>query len=36
MAYNSLEEFVQVLEREDELKRVTYPVKPELEITEIA
>ena len=36
MAYNSLEEFVQVLEREGELKRVTYPVKAELEITEIA
>jgi len=36
MAYNSLEEFVQVLERKGELKRVTYPVKAELEITEIA
>ncbi|TAK08238.1 menaquinone biosynthesis decarboxylase [bacterium] len=36
MAYNSLEEFVQVLERQGELKRVTYPVKAELEITEIA
>ncbi|OGP97333.1 MAG: menaquinone biosynthesis decarboxylase [Deltaproteobacteria bacterium RBG_16_55_12] len=36
MAYNSLQEFVQVLEREGELKRVTYPVKAELEITEIA
>ncbi len=36
MAYNSLQEFVQVLEREGELKRITYPVKAELEITEIA
>src|SRR3990167_947714 len=36
MAYNSLQEFVQVLERECDLKRVTYPVKAELEITEIA
>src|SRR5574341_1248487 len=35
MAYNSLQEFVQVLERESELKRITYPVKAELEITEI-
>src|SRR5574341_1522197 len=36
MAYNSLQEFVQVLEREGELKRISYPVKAELEITEIA
>jgi 4-hydroxy-3-polyprenylbenzoate decarboxylase len=36
MAYNSLAEFVQVLEREKELKRVAHPVKAELEITEIA
>ena len=36
MPYNSLSEFVQVLERENELKRITHPVKPELEITEIA
>jgi 4-hydroxy-3-polyprenylbenzoate decarboxylase len=36
MAYNSLEEFVQVLERCGELKRISHPVKPELEITEIA
>ncbi|OGQ77583.1 MAG: menaquinone biosynthesis decarboxylase [Deltaproteobacteria bacterium RIFCSPLOWO2_12_FULL_60_19] len=36
MAYNSLQEFVQVLEREGELKRIRYPVKPELEVTEIA
>jgi 4-hydroxy-3-polyprenylbenzoate decarboxylase len=36
MAYNSLQEFVQVLEREGELKRITYPVKAALEITEVA
>ena len=36
MAYNNLAEFVQVLEREGELKRITYPVKAELEIAEIA
>ncbi len=36
MPYNNLQDFVQVLEREGELKRITYPVKPELEITEIA
>ena len=36
MAYNSLQEFVQVLEREGELKRIRHPVKPELEIAEIA
>jgi 4-hydroxy-3-polyprenylbenzoate decarboxylase len=36
MAYNNLSEFVQVLERAGELKRISYPVKAELEITEIA
>jgi len=36
MAYNNLQDFVQVLEREGELKRIAYPVKPALEITEIA
>jgi 4-hydroxy-3-polyprenylbenzoate decarboxylase len=36
MAYNSLQDFVQVLEREGELKRITHAVKAELEITEIA
>jgi 4-hydroxy-3-polyprenylbenzoate decarboxylase len=36
MAYNSLEDFLQVLERQGELKRITHPVKAELEITEIA
>jgi len=36
MPYYSLTDFVQVLERDGELKRVTYPVRAELEITEIA
>jgi len=36
MAYNSLEDFLQVLELEGELKRISYPVKAELQITEIA
>ena len=36
MAYSSLHDFVQVLQRDGELKRITYPVKAELEITEIA
>jgi 4-hydroxy-3-polyprenylbenzoate decarboxylase len=36
MPYYSLTEFVQVLEREGELKRVSYPVNAELEITEVA
>jgi 4-hydroxy-3-polyprenylbenzoate decarboxylase len=36
MPYNSLSEFVQVLEREGELKRISHPVNAELEITEIA
>jgi 4-hydroxy-3-polyprenylbenzoate decarboxylase len=36
MAYNSLTEFVQVLAQQGELKRITYPVKAELEIAEIA
>lgn len=36
MPYNSLSDFVQVLERAGELKRIAHPVKPELEITEIA
>ena len=36
MAYSNLADFVQVLQREGELKRITYPVKAELEITEIA
>lgn len=35
MPYNSLADFVQALERENELKRINYPVKAELEITEI-
>ena len=36
MAYDNLAEFVQVLEREGELKRISHPVNAELEITEIA
>jgi 4-hydroxy-3-polyprenylbenzoate decarboxylase len=36
MPYYSLTAFVQVLERAGELKRITHPVKAELEITEIA
>lgn len=36
MAYNNLAEFVQVLERDGELKRIGYPVKADLEISEIA
>jgi 4-hydroxy-3-polyprenylbenzoate decarboxylase len=36
MAYNSLQQFVQDLEKAGELKRISYPVKAELQITEIA
>ena len=36
MAYNSLQDFLQVLEREGELRRISHPVNAELEITEIA
>jgi 4-hydroxy-3-polyprenylbenzoate decarboxylase len=36
MPYNSLLDFVQVLERSGDLKRIAYPVKAELEIAEIA
>src|SRR2546430_5874929 len=36
MPYNSLVDFVQVLTKEGELRRINYPVKAELEITEIA
>ena len=36
MPYNSLADFVQVLDREGDLKRISHPVKAELEITEIA
>jgi 4-hydroxy-3-polyprenylbenzoate decarboxylase len=36
MAYSSLRDFIQVLEREGELKRISHPIKAELEITEIA
>ncbi len=36
MSYNSLEDFVKVLEREGELRRIHFPVDAKLEITEIA
>jgi len=36
MPYNSLADFIQVLEGAGELKRITHPVKAELEVTEIA
>jgi 4-hydroxy-3-polyprenylbenzoate decarboxylase len=36
MAYNSLHDFVQVLEQAGELNHIAHPVKAELEITEIA
>ena len=36
MAYHSLEEFIRTLERQGELRRITHPVRVELEITEIA
>src|SRR5215470_19559999 len=36
MGYNGFRDFVQVLARQGELKRITYPVKAELEVTEIA
>jgi len=36
MPYNSLSNFVQVLENAGELRRISYPVKAELEIAEIA
>jgi len=36
MAYDNLDSFVRSLEQHGELRRITYPVKVELEITEIA
>lgn len=36
MAYESFQEFLQRLEREDELRRIREPVSPYLEITEVA
>ncbi|MEX0806619.1 MAG: menaquinone biosynthesis decarboxylase [Candidatus Binatia bacterium] len=36
MPYSSLQDFVEILEREGELRRIRYPVKAELEIAEIA
>jgi 4-hydroxy-3-polyprenylbenzoate decarboxylase len=35
MAYNGLREFIRLLETKNELIRITYPVNPELEITDI-
>jgi 4-hydroxy-3-polyprenylbenzoate decarboxylase len=36
MAYNSLQQFVQALAQQGELKRISHPVNAELQITEIA
>ena len=36
MPYNNLQQFVQALDHSGELKRISYPVRAELEITEIA
>jgi 4-hydroxy-3-polyprenylbenzoate decarboxylase len=36
MAYDSFQDFLRRLEREDELRHITQPVSPKLEITEIA
>lgn len=36
MAYKSQRDFIELLEKRGELKRISYPVSPELEITEIA
>ena len=36
MPYNKLSDFIQVLEKAGELRRITHPVKAELEIAEIA
>ena len=35
MAYNDLREWIAVLDKAGELKRITEPVSPRLEITEI-
>ncbi|TRZ88822.1 MAG: menaquinone biosynthesis decarboxylase, partial [Methanosarcinales archaeon] len=35
MGYKNLQEFILLLEKEGELKRVTEPISPYLEITEI-
>ena len=35
MAFKSLKEFINVLEKNNELIRIKHPVNPELEITEI-
>ena len=36
MKYNDLRDFLTLLEQQGELKRITLPVDPHLEITEIA
>jgi 4-hydroxy-3-polyprenylbenzoate decarboxylase len=36
MAYKSQRQFIELLEKSGELRRISYPVSPELEITEIA
>ncbi|MCX6377131.1 MAG: UbiD family decarboxylase, partial [Armatimonadetes bacterium] len=36
MAYKDLQEFVRILDKHGQLKRISSPVSPELEITEIA
>lgn len=36
MKYHDLRDFMALLERQGELKRITFPVDPHLEITEIA
>src|SRR5688572_16076764 len=36
MAYRDLRHFIETLEAKEELKRITHPVSPYLEITEIA
>ncbi len=36
MAYKNQRQFVELLEKSGELRRISYPVSPELEITEIA
>ncbi|HLA39586.1 MAG TPA: hypothetical protein VJ417_06305, partial [Candidatus Glassbacteria bacterium] len=36
MAYRNQREFIELLEKQNELRRVAHPVSPNLEITEIA
>ncbi len=35
MGYDSLQKFVKLLEKQGELKRITEPLSPDLEITEV-